>query len=279
MKKTNKSKRPITLAILNFIVNWMTNYALGAKMKGWVLGLSGGKDSGLVSTLCAMTGLPTYLLIMTIKHDANEPERESTKRAIRHAEWLMARFQNVTYKVIDGTEAYNAFKNMMTDAVGYDALSDVNSRSRFRMKQLYWLAGKLQYLVAGTGNRVEDYAVKFFTKFGDGGVDISPIADLSKTQVTMALELLGVNEEIAHAIPTDELHADSRTDEDQLEASYDELQDAMDYYDEYGEEMVDFTPREEEVFKIFLTRFKTGMHKMAPPPVCEIPAEMYATAA
>ena len=257
--------------IIQFIVNWTSDYLFGSSLNGFVGGLSGGIDSALVSTLCAMTGKPVHLLIMPIHQHPDH-----TARAIKHAEWLISKYPNVTYKIIDLTTAYEAFKQTMeSNGEGGSELSEVNTRSRHRMEALYWVGNKRGLLVAGTGNKVEDYGIGFFTKFGDGGVDFSPIGDLNKTQVYELARHLGVIEEILSAAPTDGLWENTRTDEDQIGASYPELEWAMGHYDLYGRNTDGLDERQKEVLAIYATRHEGSAHKMEMPPVCTIPTDLF----
>ena len=175
---------------------------------------------------------------------------------------------------MDLTSVYDQFVESVEKSENEYAyhLSLANTRARLRMTSLYYYAGINSYIVAGTGNKVEDFGVGFFTKYGDGGVDISPIADLMKSEVYAIAESLGINQDIQTAAPTDGLFGDNRTDEDQIGASYDELEIAMKAF-EQGKSAEDFQGREREVFEIFVKRHKANLHKMVPIPVCEIPKE------
>jgi NAD+ synthase len=206
----------------NRIIGWMNNYvSKNPKIKSFVVGVSGGIDSAVVSTLAASTGLPTHAIGMPI-HQNKEQENLSDI----HLDWLQSNYSNVTAHKFDLTETFDSFKLTMGEC-GNDKLSLANSRSRLRMVTLYQVAGTVSGIVVGTGNKVEDYGVGFYTKYGDGGVDIAPIADLYKTEVWMLGEYFGVDERIICAKPTDGLWDDGRTDEDQIGASYQELEEAM----------------------------------------------------
>ena len=203
------------------IVKWLSNYVIEHNIKAFVIGVSGGIDSAVVSTLAASTGLPTYALGMPI-HQNTEQENLSDS----HLEWLQVNFGNVIVQKFNLTEIFDTFQFTMKE-FGSDNLTLANSRSRLRMVTLYQIAGTVGGIVVGTGNKVEDYGVGFYTKYGDGGVDIAPIADLYKTEVWMLGEHLGIDERIISAPPTDGLWDDGRTDEDQIGASYEELERAM----------------------------------------------------
>ena len=203
------------------IVKWLSNYVIEHNIKAFVIGVSGGIDSAVVSTLAASTGLPTYALGMPI-HQNTEQENLSDS----HLEWLQVNFGNVIVQKFNLTEIFDTFQFTMKE-FGSDNLTLANSRSRLRMVTLYQIAGTVGGIVVGTGNKVEDYGVGFYTKYGDGGVDIAPIADLYKTEVWMLGEHLGIDERIISAPPTDGLWDDGRTDEDQIGATYAELERAM----------------------------------------------------
>lgn len=204
------------------IVKWLGDYVVqNSGIKAFVIGVSGGIDSAVVSTLAASTGLPTYVLGMPIHQN---PEQENLSDT--HLEWLQTKFSNVIVKKFNLTEIFDTFQFTMKE-FGSDKLALANSRSRLRMVTLYQVAGTVGGIVVGTGNKVEDYGVGFYTKYGDGGVDIAPIADLYKTEVWMLGEHLGIDERIISAPPTDGLWDDGRTDEDQIGASYEELERAM----------------------------------------------------
>jgi NAD+ synthase len=205
----------------NRIVDWMSDYFDENKMNCFVVGVSGGIDSAVVSTLSAKTGKKTYILNMPIHQN---PEQESL--SCKHIKWLENNYSNVVGLKFDLTKIFDVFKDTMGSHGKHD-LSLANSRSRLRMLTLYQIAGSYGGLVVGTGNKVEDYGVGFYTKYGDGGVDIAPIADLYKTEVWELGKHLGVDELIISAKPTDGLWDDGRTDEDQLGSSYVDLEEAM----------------------------------------------------
>ena len=249
------------------IVDWLKTYALNAKVDGFVIGISGGVDSAVTSTLCAQTGLKVLCIEMPIHQDPKQ-----VSRGREHIEKLKNRFANVSNAVAELTSTFDTFKNSVaeTDDVAKLNLSLANTRARLRMTTLYYFAGIHGLLVAGTGNKVEDFGVGFYTKYGDGGVDVSPIADLMKSEVYALGEYLSIPESILKAAPTDGLFGDDRTDEDQLGASYDELEWAM-LADETRKDPVDFSEREQIVFNIYKRLNRINQHKMNPIPVCEIP--------
>lgn len=250
------------------IVNWLKSYAEKAKMKGFVIGVSGGIDSAVTSTLCAKTGLELLVLEMPI-HQAESQEG----RAARHIEWLQKNFDNVKRVPVDLTPVFDSLINVLPPVINEEErfMSLANTRARLRMTTLYYFAALDSLLVAGTGNKVEDFGVGFYTKYGDGGVDLSPIADLLKTEVYDVARFLKINDEIIQAAPTDGLWGDDRTDEDQIGASYPELEWAMRMQDE-GK--TDFTGREKEVFDIYMKFNSANRHKMIPIPICEIPGSL-----
>ena len=259
-----------TEKVAEYIINWLKEYATNAKTNGFVVGVSGGIDSALTSTLCAKTGLPTLCVEMPI-HQAES----QVSRAEEHILQLKKRFENVSEVRVSLTSTFEDFKKTVPSIEGSTKLnlSLANTRARLRMTTLYYFAGLQGLLVAGTGNKVEDFGVGFYTKYGDGGVDLSPIADLMKSEVYELAAYLGVPNSIQKAQPTDGLFGDSRTDEAQIGASYDELEWAMNMQDK-GKIFEDFSGREKEVFKIY-TRLNTiNQHKMMPIPVCEIPTNL-----
>jgi NAD+ synthase len=203
------------------IVGWLKDYAVTNNIKSFVIGVSGGIDSAVSSTLAAKTGLPVYALGMPI-HQKEEQETLSDV----HLEWISNNFSNVTTLKYDLTGVFDTFKQTM-NGYGENTHALANSRSRIRMVTLYQVAGSVGGIVVGTGNKVEDYGVGFYTKYGDGGVDIAPIADLYKTEVWELGKFFGVDSRIVEAKPTDGLWDDGRTDEDQLGASYEQLEEAM----------------------------------------------------
>ena len=205
----------------NRIVFWLKDYARKYNIKAFVIGVSGGIDSAVSSTLAAKTGLPVYALGMPI-YQKEEQETLSDS----HLKWLQSNFDNVIVDKFDLTKVFETFKFSMKE-FGTNTHSLANTRSRLRMVTLYQVATSVGGIVVGTGNKVEDYGVGFYTKYGDGGIDIAPIADLYKTEVWELGKFLGVDQRIINAQPTDGLWDDGRTDEDQLGASYAELEEAM----------------------------------------------------
>ncbi len=205
------------------IVNWIKDYANSNGIQSLVVGVSGGIDSAVVSTLCAETELPTFPLGMPIHQDSDQESLSDS-----HLASLERRYKNVKTLKFNLTEVFEKFKKSLGE-YAHDDLSLANTRSRLRMTTLYQIAGKYNGIVVGTGNKVEDYGVGFYTKYGDGGVDIAPIADLYKTEVWELGKYLGVSKKIIEASPTDGLWDDKRTDEDQLGASYTQLEEAMEY--------------------------------------------------
>lgn len=248
---------------IKFITAWIQQYAAQHHIDCLVVGVSGGIDSAVVSTLCAKTGLPTRAVSMPIQQS-----EQTHNLSVAHCEWLEDHFKNVTIQLVHLTPAFEAFQLALT---GMDSeLAFANSRSRLRMMTLYQIAQSRGGIVVGTGNRVEDFGVGFFTKYGDGGVDISPIADCLKTQVWDMGRELGIIEDIIQAAPTDGLWSDGRTDEDQLGMTYPELERCM---------LLDQAPNDavsdlDESGRARLQRYREirarNMHKMQPIPVCKI---------
>lgn len=259
-----------TEKVVNHIVNWLKDYAINAKMNGFVIGISGGIDSAVTSTLCAKTGMDVLCVEMPI-HQA----KSQVSRALRHIEWLKSNFEAVKMTQVNLTPVFDNLINALPAVKDEEErfMSLANTRARLRMTTLYYFAALQKYLVAGTGNKVEDFGVGFYTKYGDGGVDLSPIADLLKTEVYEIARYLGINQDIIDAAPTDGLWGDDRTDEDQIGASYPELEWAMQMKDQ-GKTLEDFNGRQREVFQIFIKFNTANKHKMLPIPVCEIPNEL-----
>lgn len=253
--------------VVDHIVNWLKDYAVRSRMEGFVIGISGGIDSAVASTLCAKTGIRTLCVEMPI-HQA----QIQVSRGREHIKQLMERYANVTNVEVDLTPTFEAFRNNLpaSENDSFMDLSLANTRARLRMTTLYYFAGLHKYLVCGTGNKVEDFGVGFYTKYGDGGVDLSPIADLMKSQVFEIAAILGVPQSIISAAPTDGLFGDSRTDEDQLGASYDELEWAMKQID-LGKKADDFKARQKEIVETYIKLNTANQHKMVPIPVCTIP--------
>jgi NAD+ synthase len=252
--------------IIDHIVGWLKNYSESSGTEGFVIGISGGIDSAVTSTLCAMTGKRVITVNMPIRQFKNEFDRSN-----EHIAWLTEKFKNVESGNVDLTSVLESFEKAL-DPDLQDFLTMANTRARIRMTTLYAFATHHKLLVAGTGNKVEDFGVGFFTKYGDGGVDLSPIADLYKTQVYELAKQLGVVNTIQNARPTDGLFEDGRTDEDQIGATYPELEWAMDYIE--NKETYKLDERQGHVMEIFKARNRANKHKMNPIPVCLIPKNL-----
>lgn len=251
-----------------FIVDWLQQYANRSGTRGWVVGISGGVDSALTSALCARTGLPTTCVELPILQPANHVDR-----AWEHIRALQSRYKGVDGIRIDLTPVYEATATALTpEEPTFLALA--NTRSRLRMATLYAVAQTRGALVVGTGNKVEDFGIGFFTKYGDGGVDLSPIAGLTKTQVYKLAAHVGVPASILNAPPTDGLWHDDRSDEDQIGATYPELEWAMARHEAGAPgEQSHWTDRQHEVWGIFMRYHRANRHKMEPIPVCGLPQE------
>ena len=239
---------------VKYISNWIKSYVeqMPNKAQSLVIGISGGIDSSVSSTLSAMTGLKTIVLTMPIKQKENQHDL-----SLKHQEWLIKKFKNVEAHTISLDRLFETFSstlNKFDNEHGY-----ANSRARLRMTTLYQVAAANKGIVVGTGNKVEDFGVGFYTKYGDGGVDISPIADCNKTEVWELGKELGILKEIIDAPPTDGLWDDGRTDEGQLGFNYSELEDAMSNPN---------SPHRDQFEKIR----NQNLHKMEPIPVCKIPS-------
>ena len=236
-----------------FIRNWISNYidSMPSKAESLVIGISGGIDSSVSSTLSAMTGLRTIVLSMPIKQKSNQHDLSQ-----KHLEWLKSNFKNVEGHTIKLDSLFNEFKSSLSNFDNEHGMA--NSRARLRMTTLYQVAAANNGIVVGTGNKVEDFGVGFYTKYGDGGVDISPIADCNKTEVWELGKELKILDEIIEAPPTDGLWDDGRTDEGQLGLSYKELEEAM---------INENSTNRDKYLKIR----KINLHKMEPIPVCKIP--------
>jgi len=252
-------------AIIDHIVKWLKDYSDASRTEGFVIGISGGIDSAVTSTLCALTGKRVVVIDMPIRQHKTEQDR-----GIAHISWLKDNFKNVDSQQTELTPAFESLENAFPADVAQDFLSMANTRARLRMITLYAFATRYKLLVAGTGNKVEDFGIGFYTKYGDGGVDLSPIAGLYKTEVYELAKALGVVQSIQNARPTDGLFADGRTDEDQIGASYPELEWAMAYIE--NKETYELDSRQKHVMEIYTTRNRANKHKMDPIPVCEIPA-------
>ena len=244
------------------ITNWISDYALENDIRALVVGVSGGVDSAVTSTLSARTGIRTIVLNMPI-HQKKYQDDLSKK----HISWLKDNFNNVEERIVNLSKTYDSF----VETVSVDEVSDIalaNSRARLRMTALYATAGSNGGIVVGTGNKVEDFGVGFYTKYGDGGVDISPIADLLKTEVYQIARELDIIEEIIQAAPTDGLWGDGRSDEEQLGASYEELEWAM--KESKNPSNKDLSEREKDVLAIYQRLNKSNSHKMNPIPIFKL---------
>lgn len=260
-----------TQAIIDHIVNWLRDYANKIRVNGFVVGVSGGIDSAVVSTLCAQTGKDVLLLNMPIRQKSDQFDR-----ATQHIADLSEKYHNVRSETVDLTPIFEQFEHTVSHTESsLKDLAMANTRSRLRMTTLYYYGQINGLLVAGTGNKVEDFGVGFFTKYGDGGVDISPIADLLKTQVYEIAKFLNVRQDIQAAVPTDGLWDGERTDEQQMGASYPELEWAMAQHSA-GANREQFSGREQEVFDIFVKLNRAAQHKIQPIPMCIIPKELFA---
>lgn len=233
------------------IQKWIDDYcnSVSFDLNSLVVGISGGIDSSVVSTLCTLTGRKTILLSMPINQI--ESQRDLS---IKHGEWLKSKFNNVEFKIIEMDKLFHSFKESLKDFNNEHGLA--NSRARLRMTALYQVAAANNGIVVGTGNKVEDFGVGFYTKYGDGGVDISPIADCTKTEVWELGKYLGIDNKIIEAEPTDGLWDDARTDIDQLGMSYQDLEKAM-------------SDSNDSNYKKYLEVRKKNLHKMIPIPVCK----------
>ena len=239
---------------VKYISNWIKTYVdkMPSKAQSLVIGISGGIDSSVSSTLSAMTGLKTIVLSMPIKQIENQHDL-----SLKHQEWLIKNFKNVEAHIISLDKLFESFSSTLNKFDNEHGFA--NSRARLRMTTLYQVAAANKGIVVGTGNKVEDFGVGFYTKYGDGGVDISPIADCNKTEVWELGKELGILKEIIDAPPTDGLWDDGRTDEGQLGFKYQDLEDAMKNLN---------SPHRQEYEKIR----KQNLHKMEPIPVCKIPS-------
>ncbi|MDP6913379.1 MAG: NAD(+) synthase [Candidatus Thalassarchaeaceae archaeon] len=239
------------------ISEWIGDYANKNGIEALVVGVSGGVDSAVTSTLSAMTGIDTIVLNMPIHQDRGQIDLSD-----RHIEWLKSKWGNVSGEVLELSSTYD---ELCSEISGLSELSQANTRARLRMTALYAIAGSNNGIVVGTGNKVEDFGVGFFTKYGDGGVDISPIADLYKSEVFAIGNELGIIEEILDAAPTDGLWDDGRTDEEQMGASYEELEWAMKELESPSDS--EMSEREREVMSLYVGLHESNSHKMVPIPV------------
>jgi NAD+ synthase len=244
---------------IEHIVDWITDYAEQNNKTSLVVGVSGGIDSSVVSTLCAKTGLKTIPIVMTIKN--------KDMLALEHAWWLEEKFSNVSKRVINLEKIFHEFENASKYLGADSEHAFANSRSRLRMMMLYQVATSNNGLVVGTGNKVEDFGVGFYTKYGDGGVDISPIADCMKTDVWKIAAHLHILQDIQDASPSDGLWDDGRTDEDQIGMSYFDLEKCM-KQDEMG--TIVTVKKDLQKLEIYKKIREQNMHKMKPIPVCSM---------
>lgn len=262
--------------VTNDIIDFLKNQAKKANKVGYVIGVSGGIDSAVTSTIAAKTGLKLYVIQMPIKQSSSE-----VNRAAEHINWLLTNFKNV-YSI--DCNLTNTFESFLKNVDDYSpnkelqGLTEANTRSRLRMITLYYFSSLKNCLVLGTGNKVEDFGIGFFTKYGDGGVDVSPIGDLMKSEVRKIGEFLNISKDIIKAKPTDGLWGDGRCDEDQIGATYDELEWAMEFKEtidfenknEFIKLILNLSDRQKQVLKIFNDRQMTNKHKVEPIPVCYI---------
>jgi len=248
------------------IVSWIDNYLNKSKMKGFIVGVSGGVDSALTSTLCAETKRNVLCIEMPINQN-----KDQVSRSKKHIEWLKKKYSNVSSMNISLDNTFDSFTESIPEIKSPENdLSLANTRSRLRMVTLYYFSALKKYIVVGTGNKVEDFGIGFYTKYGDGGVDISPIADLLKSDVYNLAKFFNINDEIIEATPTDGLWNDNRNDEDQIGASYEELEKAMQIANKLD---YDLSNREQEVLKIYKSLNSSNRHKMLPIPICKIPKD------
>lgn len=253
--------------VIDHIAAWLKQYSEQSKTSGFVVGISGGIDSALTSTLCALTGKDVICLNMPIHQHKAEYDRGH-----EHISWLKEKYKNVRSHEVELTKTFQSMGDVLPADI-QDWLTMANTRSRLRMTTLYAFACHYKMLVAGTGNKVEDFGIGFFTKYGDGGVDLSPIADLMKSEVYALAKELGVPASIIAAKPTDGLFADGRSDEDQIGATYDELEWAMRFI-ENPHDFSTLTDRQKTVLDIYTRMNKANQHKMNPIPVCVIPKDL-----
>ena len=252
-----------TKSIIIYISDWLKQYASASNSNGFVVGISGGIDSAVTSVLAAKTGLPLICMEMPIHQNTLE-----VNRSLQHIKWLKSNFSNVSSEKINLTSIFDEFIKKIPSKTNELALA--NTRARLRMTTLYYFAQANNALVLGTGNKVEDFGIGFFTKYGDGGVDISPIADLLKSEVYIIGEELGINNDILNAPPTDGLWGDNKTDEDQIGATYPELEWAMGF----SGDLKILSKRQKEVMEIYTSLNSKNQHKMIGIPICKIPKKL-----
>ncbi|WP_185861329.1 NAD(+) synthase [Blattabacterium cuenoti] len=254
--------------IIRYIVYWLKKYIQKSQSNGFIIGISGGIDSSVTSFLVAMTKFPTIILEMPIL------EKKENYLSIKHAKFLKKKFENVHYLKKDLSTLFTSFCHIINDndvenkKKYFLSLALANIKSRIRMLTLYYYANVKNYLVVGTGNKVEDFGVGFFTKYGDGGVDLNPIADLNKSEIRILARKLNIIDEIQKAEPTDGLWEDHRSDEDQLGATYEELEWAMEMIEKKN---YTFSEKENKILKQYQILHEKNRHKMISIPKCKIP--------
>jgi len=253
-----------TKEVIEHIKKWLCSYHSQSSTKGFVIGISGGIDSALTSTLVAETNIPLLCVEMPINQNKNQ-----VSRGKNHILWLKENYNNVKSIECDLTGIFEQFKSISAEKNKNQLLALANTRSRLRMTTLYYYAQLNNALVVGTGNKVEDFGIGFYTKYGDGGVDLSPIADLMKSEVFQLAKALKINKEILVAPPTDGLWDNDQTDEDQIGATYDELEWAM-----KNNQTKNLSKRQQEVIKIYNKFHAANKHKMMAIPVCNIPDDL-----
>ena len=253
-----------TKEVIEHIKKWLSSYHSQSSTKGFVIGISGGIDSALTSTLVAETNIPLLCIEMPINQNKNQ-----VSRGKNHILWLKENYNNVKSIECDLTGIFEQFKSISAEKNKNQSLALANTRSRLRMTTLYYYAQLNNALVVGTGNKVEDFGIGFYTKYGDGGVDLSPIADLMKSEVFQLAKALKINKEILVAPPTDGLWDNDQTDEDQIGATYDELEWAM-----KNNQTKNLSKRQQEVIEIYNKFHAANKHKMMAIPVCNIPDDL-----
>ena len=253
-----------TKEVIKHIKNWLCSYHSQSSTKSFVIGISGGIDSALTSTLVAETNIPLLCIEMPINQNKNQ-----VSRGKNHILWLKENYNNVKSIECDLTGIFEQFKSISAEKNKNQLLALANTRSRLRMTTLYYYAQLNNALVVGTGNKVEDFGIGFYTKYGDGGVDLSPIADLMKSEVFQLAKALKINKEILVAPPTDGLWDNDQTDEDQIGATYDELEWAM-----KNNQTKNLSKRQQEVIEIYNKFHAANKHKMMAIPVCNIPDDL-----
>ncbi|WP_185853396.1 NAD(+) synthase [Blattabacterium cuenoti] len=253
-----------TKKIIKYIVSWLKEYVHKSKSNGLIIGISGGIDSSVTSFLASMTKFPTMILEMPIL------EKKKNLLSAKHAKFLTNKFSNVYYLKKDLSILFTSFCHIINKKIKRSSLALANVQSRLRMLTLYYYANMKNYLVIGTGNKVEDFGVGFFTKYGDGGVDLHPIADLTKSEIRLIASELNIDNEIQKAKPTDGLWEDQRSDEEQLGATYEELEWAMEMIKKKDYNFL--KEKEHEILKKYQILNQKNKHKMILIPVCKIPS-------